>query len=84
MNTLPRPGENLLVDKKTGTRRPAAPAGSLLLTSASYAHTFHAELALGAPNGMLYAETRLQLGDEAFRRGIKHQFFWEQAETVGA
>ena len=36
MNTLPRPGEDLLVDKKTGKRRPAAPAGSLLLTSASF------------------------------------------------
>jgi AraC family transcriptional regulator len=33
---LPRSGENLLVDKKTGKRRPAAPAGSLLLTSAPF------------------------------------------------
>jgi AraC family transcriptional regulator len=36
VNPLPRPGENLLVDKKTGRPRPAAPAGSLLLTSASF------------------------------------------------
>ena len=33
---LPRPGEHLLVDRKTGKRRPAAPAGSLLLTSAPF------------------------------------------------
>ena len=36
MNTLPRSGENLLVDKTTGARYPAAPAGSLLLTSAPF------------------------------------------------
>ena len=32
--TAGRPGEELLVDKTTGTRFPAAPAGSLVLTSA--------------------------------------------------
>ena len=36
VNPLPRPGENLLVDKKTGRRCPAAPAGALLLTSAPF------------------------------------------------
>ena len=36
VKTLPRPGENLLVDKRTGKPCPAAPAGSLLLTSAPF------------------------------------------------
>jgi AraC family transcriptional regulator len=36
LNHLLRSGENLLVDKKTGKRYPAAPAGSLLLTSAPF------------------------------------------------
>ena len=36
LKTLRRPGENLLVDKKTGKLFPAAPAGSLLLTSAPF------------------------------------------------
>jgi AraC family transcriptional regulator len=36
VNTLPQAGENLLVDKTTGTRYPAARAGSLLLTSAPF------------------------------------------------
>ena len=35
-NTLPRAGENLLIDKTTGRRYPAAPTGSLLLTSAPF------------------------------------------------
>ena len=34
VDVLPRAGENLLVDKTTGKRYPAAPPGSLLLTSA--------------------------------------------------
>jgi len=33
---LPRPGENLLVDKTTGRRYPAAPTGSLLVSSAPF------------------------------------------------
>jgi AraC family transcriptional regulator len=33
---LPRAGENLLIDKTTGRRYPAAPTGSLLLTSAPF------------------------------------------------
>jgi AraC family transcriptional regulator len=33
VNTVPRAGENLLIDKATGTPFPAAPTGSLLLTS---------------------------------------------------
>jgi AraC family transcriptional regulator len=33
---LPRAGENLLIDKTTGIRYPAAPTGSLLLTSAPF------------------------------------------------
>jgi AraC family transcriptional regulator len=36
VTTLPRPGENLLIDKTTGKRYPAAPTGSLLLTSAPF------------------------------------------------
>jgi AraC family transcriptional regulator len=36
-NALPRAGENLLVDKTTRRRYPAAPAGSLLLTSGPFA-----------------------------------------------
>jgi hypothetical protein len=36
VKTLPRPGENLLVDKRTGKPCPAAPASSLLLTSAPF------------------------------------------------
>ena len=36
VKTLPRPGENLLVDKRTGKPCPAAPVGSLLLTSAPF------------------------------------------------
>jgi hypothetical protein len=37
VNPLPRSGENLLLDKKTGEKRyPVAPAGSLLLTSAPF------------------------------------------------
>lgn len=36
MNILPRSGENLLIDKVTGARYPAAPTGSLLLTSAPF------------------------------------------------
>ena len=36
MNALPRSGENLLIDKTTGTRYPAAPRGSLLVTSAPF------------------------------------------------
>ena len=36
VNALARSGENLLVDKTTGTRYPAAPTGSLLLTSAPF------------------------------------------------
>jgi hypothetical protein len=35
-NPLPQSGENLLIDKTTGERYPAAPAGSLLLTSAPF------------------------------------------------
>src|SRR5262245_21514567 len=33
---LPQSGENLLIDKTTGRRYPAAPIGSLLLTSAPF------------------------------------------------
>ena len=33
---LPRPGEKLLVDKTTGRRYPAAPTGSLLVSSAPF------------------------------------------------
>src|SRR5262245_39484756 len=36
VNPLPRSGENLLVNRKTGKRYAAAPAGSLLLTSAPF------------------------------------------------
>ena len=36
VNALPQAGENLLIDKTTGTRYPAAPTGSLLLTSAPF------------------------------------------------
>jgi AraC family transcriptional regulator len=35
-NALPRAGENLLIDKTTRRRYPAAPTGSLLLTSAPF------------------------------------------------
>ena len=33
---LPQPGENLLIDKTTGKQYPAAPVGSLMLTSARF------------------------------------------------
>jgi AraC family transcriptional regulator len=36
VKAIPRAGENLLVDKATGRQYPAAPAGSLLLTSAPF------------------------------------------------
>jgi AraC family transcriptional regulator len=36
VTALPPAGENLLIDKTTGIRYPAAPAGSLLLTSAPF------------------------------------------------
>jgi hypothetical protein len=36
VNTLRRPGEKLLIDKKTGTRYAAVPTGALLLTSAPF------------------------------------------------
>ena len=35
-NALPRAGENLLIDKTTRRRYPAAPTGALLLTSAPF------------------------------------------------
>jgi len=36
LQALPRSGENLLIDKTTGRRYPAAPTGSLLFTSAAF------------------------------------------------
>jgi hypothetical protein len=36
VDPLPRAGENLLIDKATRRRYPAAPTGSLLLTSAPF------------------------------------------------
>ena len=36
LNVLPRAGDNLLIDKTTRRRYPAAPTGSLLLSSAPF------------------------------------------------
>jgi NAD(P)-dependent dehydrogenase (short-subunit alcohol dehydrogenase family) len=39
---------------------------------------------VAGPDAKATYATRLQLGDEAFRMAIKHQFFGKQAENVGA
>lgn len=39
---------------------------------------------VAGPDAKATYAMRLQLGDEAFRKAIKHQFFGKHAETVGA